>query len=106
MSTAAERIEVFQDTMNWINSDPALSSSIPIAKKNTTVFYENDYPTFDDLDALIKQKLREADVPYDVTQLRILNNYSLSTKPLITISIDISEPSFICLSLNINSSML
>ncbi len=47
MSTAAERIEVFQDTMNWINSDPALSASIPIAKKNTKVFYENDYPSFD-----------------------------------------------------------
>ncbi len=47
MSTAAERIEVFQDTMNWINNEPALSSSIPIAKKNTTVFYEDDYPVFD-----------------------------------------------------------
>ena len=35
----------------------------------------SDYPTFDDLDALIKQKLRDANVPYDVTQLRILNNY-------------------------------
>lgn len=26
MSTPAERIEVFQDTMDWINSDPALSA--------------------------------------------------------------------------------
>ena len=47
MSTAYERIAVFQDTMNWINSDPALSASIPVAKKNTTVFYEDDYPIFD-----------------------------------------------------------
>ena len=46
MSTAAERIEVFQDTMNWINNDPVLSASIPIAKSNTTVFYEDDYPAF------------------------------------------------------------
>jgi uncharacterized protein (TIGR02452 family) len=47
MSTAYERIAVFQDTMNWINSDPVLSASIPVAKKNTTVFYEDDYPIFD-----------------------------------------------------------
>ena len=47
MSTPAQRIEVFQDTMDWINSDPSLSASIPVAKKNTTVFYEDDYPAFD-----------------------------------------------------------
>ena len=47
MSTHEQRIEVFQDTMNWINSDPDLSASIPVAKKNTTVFYEDDYPIFD-----------------------------------------------------------
>ena len=47
MSTAEDRIEFFQDTMNWIKSDPALSASIPIAKKNTTIFYEDDYPAFD-----------------------------------------------------------
>ena len=47
MSNAEERIKVFQDTMNWIKSDPVLSASIPIAKKNTTVFYEDDYPVFD-----------------------------------------------------------
>ena len=47
MSTPAERIEVFQDTMDWINSDPALSASIPVAKKNTKVYFEDDYPDFD-----------------------------------------------------------
>ncbi len=47
MSTHEQRIEVFQDTMNWIDSDPALSASILVAKKNTTVFYEDDYPVFD-----------------------------------------------------------
>ena len=33
--------------MNWIKSDPDLSASIPVAKKNTTVFYENNYPAFE-----------------------------------------------------------
>ena len=47
MSTLEQRIEVFKDTINWINSDPHLSASIPIAKKKTTVFYEDDYPRFD-----------------------------------------------------------
>ncbi|MDO4805107.1 MAG: TIGR02452 family protein [Lachnospiraceae bacterium] len=47
MSTSAQRIEVFQDTMDWINNDPALSASIPVAKKNTSVFYEDAYPAFD-----------------------------------------------------------
>lgn len=46
MSTSDERIAVFQDTMNWIDSDPDLSASISAAKKNTTVFYEDDYPAF------------------------------------------------------------
>ncbi len=47
MSTPVERIEVFQDTMDWINSDSALSASIPVAKKNTKVYFEDDYPDFD-----------------------------------------------------------
>ena len=47
MSTAAERIEVFLDTMNWIKSDPVLSASIPAAKNNTKIFYEDEYPAFD-----------------------------------------------------------
>lgn len=47
MSTPAQRIEVFQDTMDWIKSDSVLSTSIPVAKKNTTVFYEDDYPAFE-----------------------------------------------------------
>ena len=47
MSTSAQRKAVFEDTQKWIESDPDLSASIPIAKKNTTVFYEDDYPPFD-----------------------------------------------------------
>ena len=47
MSTPLQRIEVFQDTLNWIQSDHYLSQSVTIAKQNTTVFYEDDYPQFD-----------------------------------------------------------
>ena len=47
MSTALQRIEVFQDTLEWIKTDPDLAASIPVAKKNTEVFYEDDYPAFD-----------------------------------------------------------
>lgn len=47
MSTRIERIEVFEDTLSWIESDPDLSASVDAAKKNTTVFYEDDYPVFD-----------------------------------------------------------
>ncbi|MCR5088315.1 MAG: TIGR02452 family protein [Oscillospiraceae bacterium] len=43
----ARRREVFRDTMDWIQNDPTLSASIPVAKQNTTVFYEDDYPVFD-----------------------------------------------------------
>lgn len=47
MLTAKERADVFEDTMNWIKSNPVLSASIPMAKSRTTVFYEDDYPAFD-----------------------------------------------------------
>ena len=46
MSTQTERIAVFEDTMDWIKKDPDLSASVDVAKKNTTVFYEDDYPDF------------------------------------------------------------
>ena len=46
MSTREQRIKVFQDTMDWVESDPDLSASIREAKKNTMVFYEDDYPAF------------------------------------------------------------
>jgi len=47
MSTREERKDIFQDTLNWINEDKDLSDSISDAKKNTTVFFEDDYPEFD-----------------------------------------------------------
>ncbi len=42
MSTPEQIIEVFEDTQKWIKSDPDLSASISVAKKNTTVYYEDD----------------------------------------------------------------
>lgn len=47
MSTREQRVEIFRDTMDWIKEDPDLAASIIAAKKNTTVFYEDDYPAFD-----------------------------------------------------------
>ena len=47
MSTREERIEIFEDTLDWINNDADLSASVDKAKKNTQVFYEDDYPIFD-----------------------------------------------------------
>ncbi len=50
MATAIEkeRIKVFNDTMDWIQSDPDLGASVAEGKKNTTVYYEDDYPKFDE----------------------------------------------------------
>ena len=47
MSTHTQRIEVFKDTMAWIGADADLAASVDAAKKNTQVFYEDDYPAFD-----------------------------------------------------------
>lgn len=46
-ATAEDRIKVFQDTQNWIRSDPDLAAAVTAAKKKTTVYYEDDYPAFD-----------------------------------------------------------
>lgn len=45
-STPADRIAVFQDTKEWCNTDPDLISSIARAKKQTEIFYEDNYPAF------------------------------------------------------------
>lgn len=45
--SSADRIEIFQDTMNWIRTDSDLSKAVARAKKETKVFYENEYPAFD-----------------------------------------------------------
>lgn len=46
MSTHQQRIEVFEDTLDWIHSDQELSDSVIEAKKNTRVYYEHEYPSF------------------------------------------------------------
>ncbi len=48
MSTPEQRKKIFEDTMDWIRSDPDLSASIPEGKKNTTLFFEEDYPDYDE----------------------------------------------------------
>ena len=48
MSTRQERIEVFNDTMDWIKTDPDLSSAVREAKKKTEIFYEDNYPSYTD----------------------------------------------------------
>ncbi len=48
MATQEERIGVFKDTMAWIQSDPDLNASVLEGKKNTKVYYEDDYPKFDE----------------------------------------------------------
>jgi len=47
MSTKEDRIRVFRDTQDWIETDPVLAASITKAKNQTEVFFEDDYPEFD-----------------------------------------------------------
>lgn len=47
MSTQQERIMVFHDTLDYIENNLDLAASVALAKKNTEVFYEDDYPLFD-----------------------------------------------------------
>lgn len=46
MSTPLQRIDVFNDTMSWVKSDQFLADSIVKAKKKTEIFWEDDYPQF------------------------------------------------------------
>ena len=47
MSTRKERIDVFQDTMRWIEREPKLGKAVEKAKRKTKIFYDHDYPAFD-----------------------------------------------------------
>ncbi len=78
MSTAQERIEIFQDTLEWIRTNEALSASIPIAKKKTTLFYEDDYPDFGvpKIKDTIVEVMQELDLKINI--LDILRNHSMS----------------------------
>lgn len=77
--------EFFRVALDGISSDALeyLNNIIVevYSRKNITsrtdfsILEAKDFPTFDDLYALIEEKLAEAKVDYDVTQLRILSNY-------------------------------
>lgn len=47
MTNQIKRIEIFNDTLDWIKNDKVLAASVDWAKKHTTVYYEDDYPKFD-----------------------------------------------------------
>lgn len=47
MSTRQQRINIFNDTMEWIQNDPDLSRSVQDALKKESVYYEDDYPHYD-----------------------------------------------------------
>ena len=47
MSTKVERMEVFQDTLKWIEDDIELSASVIYSKEHTKIYWEDDYPVFD-----------------------------------------------------------
>ncbi len=47
MASQVQRIQVFQDTQKWCEENVKLAASIIVAKKNTVVFWEDDYPAFD-----------------------------------------------------------
>ena len=47
MSTGKERINVFRDTLRWVETNPKLNKAVEKAKRKTKIFYDNDYPVFD-----------------------------------------------------------
>lgn len=77
--------EFFKVALSGISSDALeyLNNLIVLLYKNKGIdsktdlssLEAKDYPTFDELYALIEEKLSAATVDYDVTQLRILSNY-------------------------------
>ncbi len=77
--------EFFKVSLSGISSDALeyLNNLIVVLYKNKKIdsktdfskLNPKDYPTFDDLFALIDEKLKKATVEYDITQLRILYNY-------------------------------
>ena len=77
--------EFFKVALNGISSDALeyLNNLIVVlykekginSKTDFSALEPKDYPTFDELYALISKRLEEATVDYDVTQLRILANY-------------------------------
>ena len=49
MSTREERIRVFEDTQRWIENDDELAAAVRFSLDHSTIYWEDDYPGFDDL---------------------------------------------------------
>ena len=47
MNTGKERINVFRDTLRWVETNPKLNKAVEKAKRKTKIFYDNDYPVLD-----------------------------------------------------------
>lgn len=43
MPSKEDRIRIFKDTINWINSDPQLSAAVAFSKAHTDVYHEDEY---------------------------------------------------------------
>ena len=67
---SADALEYLNNLIVTLYKNKGISS-----KTNLAELEPKDYPTFDELYALIQNRLEKAKVDYDVTQLRILSNY-------------------------------
>lgn len=68
---------ISSDALEYLNNvivDLYTSKGIG-ARTDFSILEPKDYPTFDDLFALVDKKLSSAQIDYDITQLRILHNY-------------------------------
>ncbi len=46
-SSVSKRIEIFNDTQEWIRNDADLADAVKYASEHTSVFYEDEYPSFE-----------------------------------------------------------
>ena len=67
---SSEALEYLNNIIVELYKRKGITSSTDFASLSAS-----DYPVFDDLSALIDEKLKKAKVEYDITQLRILHNY-------------------------------
>ncbi len=47
MSDRNQRIQVFEDTLDFIDYNKVLADSVEFSKENTTIYYDDEYPVFD-----------------------------------------------------------
>lgn len=70
MGISSDALEYLNNLIVLLYKQKGIDSHTDLSKLEP-----KDYPIFDELFALIGEKLKEAKVDYDVTQLRILSNY-------------------------------